>query len=170
MANFNFNKIILGGRLTADPELRQTSNGIPVSSFTIAVSRKMRSRDQQQPQGTPAQPTADFFNCIAWRSNAELVTRYFRKGSAICVIGSLQNRSWVDQQNQKRYATDVVVDEINFVDSKGDNPANGEPGQYQAAPPTNQYSASNYAPPSYASDSDEAAKFEDLQNDDDLPF
>lgn len=166
MANFNFNKVLLGGRLTADPELRQTANGIPVASFTVAVSRKISRAREQQPQGASAQPTADFFNCVAWRAQAEFVTRYFKKASSIFVIGTVQNRTWVDQQNQKHYATDIIVDEVNFVDSKGDN-MTGDSAQYQSAPPTSQY-----APPSYSSDSDEAAKFsEDLQNnDDDLPF
>ena len=94
MANFNLNKIILGGRLTQDPELKQTQSGIAVATFKIAVNRRY-SRDNQQQE-------ADFFNCIAWRSQAEFVSRYFHKGSAICVIGAVQNRSWTDQQNVTR--------------------------------------------------------------------
>lgn len=112
MANFNFNKIILGGRLTADPELKQTQSGIPVVSFTIAVNRRYQPKDAAN-----SQSQADFFNVTAWRANAEFVSRYFHKGSCICVVGSLQNRSWTDQQNVKHYATDVVADEVTFVDS-----------------------------------------------------
>ena len=75
MANFNFNKVILGGRITADPELRTTSSGISVTSFSVAVNRRAsRNSDDQQTQ-------ADFFNVTAWRQLAEFVTRYFRKGS-----------------------------------------------------------------------------------------
>lgn len=160
MANFNFNKVILGGRLTADPELRQTQNGIPVASFTIAVSRRTRSQQDQQQGAMPQQPTADFFNCTAWRVQAEFVTRYFRKASSICVVGTLQNRSWTDQQGAKRISTDIIVDEINFVDSKSDNPMGDTP--YQSAPSMSNYGNNNT--------NDEIAKFEELQNDDDLPF
>ena len=171
MANLNFNKIILGGRLTGDPELRQTPNGIPVASFSVAVSRRNRSQDQQPQQNAAAgqqqQPTADFFNCTAWRQQAEFISRYFRKGSSILLTGTLQNRSWTDQQGQKRFTTDVIVDEVQFVDSKSENSMNAGTQQYQSAPPV---SNSNYNVPSYASDNDEAAKFEDLQSDDDLPF
>lgn len=156
MANFNFNKVILGGRITADPELRQTTSGIPVTSFSVAVNRRPSSSN-------PEQQTADFINCVAWRSTAEFISRYFKKGSSICVVGSLQTRSWTDQQGQKRYATDVVVDEANFVDSKSDNPASRQ----GSAP----YSPESYNPvPSYASSPDSAPKFEEISNDDDLPF
>ena len=115
MANFNFNKAILGGRLTADPELKQTQSGVPVCSFTVAVSRRFQSKnntDQSQPQ-------ADFINVVSWRQQAEFVSRYFRKGSSICVVGQIQTRTWTDNQNQKRYATEVVADEVMFVDAKG---------------------------------------------------
>ena len=154
MANFNFNKVILGGRLTADPELRQTPNGIQVTSFSIAVNRKSSGE----------QSTADFINCVAWRSTAEFISRYFKKGSCICVVGSIQTRTWNDQQGQKRYATEVVVDEASFVDSKGENPASRQGG------------ASSYAPesygsvPSFSGTNDSAPKFEEMSNDDDLPF
>ena len=169
MANFNFNKVILGGRLTADPELRQTSNGIPVASFTIAVSRRVRSQQDQQ-AGQQPQNTADFFNCTAWRQQGEFISRYFRKGSSICVIGSLQNRSWTDQQGVKHYMTDIIVDEANFVDSKSDSPMGDTPG-YQPAPPIQQYAPeSNFSSNRGNDIGDEAAKFEDLQSDDDLPF
>ena len=154
MANFNFNKVILGGRLTADPELRQTPQGISLTTFSIAVNRRFtRSNDGSQ-------PTADFFNCTAWRATAEFITRYFRKGSSICIVGTLQNRSWTDQQTgQKRYATDIVVDEANFVDSSK------EAGYTAAGQTPDVFSA-----PAYSSQEAEAPKFEELSNDDDLPF
>ncbi|MBR5515532.1 MAG: single-stranded DNA-binding protein [Clostridia bacterium] len=151
MANFNFNKVILGGRLTADPELRQTPQGISVTSFSIAVNRPYSKNAEQQ--------QADFINCVAWRSNADFITRYFRKGSSICVTGSLQTRTWTDQQGQKRYATDVVVSEATFVDSRN------ESGFTSAAPVADSYSA-----PAYSSTEEEAPKFEELSSDDDLPF
>ena len=153
MANFNLNKVILGGRLTADPELKQTPNGIPVVTFSIAVNRRFQSKENAQQQ-------TDFFNVTAWRATAEFVSRYFRKGSSICVIGSLQNRTWTDQQGAKRYATDVIADEIQFVDSRGE----GSMG----AQPQGGYAPDAYAP-SYAS-MGSAPKFEEIKTDDDLPF
>lgn len=146
MANFNFNKVILGGRLTADPELRQIPQGVAVTSFDIAVN-KPYSKDKEQ--------QADYFRCVAWRGTAEFISKYFKKGSSICVVGSLQNRSWVDQQSgQKRYATDVMVDEANFVDGKNDNA--------QATAPA-------YTAPAYTAPAD-VPNFETLSDDSELPF
>ena len=82
MSCLNLNRVILAGHITADPELRQTQSGISVTSFSIAVNREYaKDQEQQKP---------DFIDIIAWRQNAEFITRYFKKGSAICVIGSLQ--------------------------------------------------------------------------------
>ena len=111
----NINKIVLGGRLTSDVELRQTPQGTSVVTFAIAVNRK----------GKDAQ--ADFINCQAWRQTAEIISKHFKKGSAICVTGSIQNRTWTDQQGNKRYATDIVVDEAFFVDSKSESAPNPAP-------------------------------------------
>ncbi len=164
MANFNFNKVILGGRLTGDPELKTTQSGISVTSFTVAVNRRFAGGADQQPQ-------ADFINVVAWRQQAEFVSRYFRKGSSICVVGSLQTRSWTDQNGQKRYATEVVADEINFVDAKGENPAarQGGAAPYGAAPAA-PYTPASYGGSSYAGASDNAPRFEEMSNEDDLPF
>ncbi|MBQ1847144.1 MAG: single-stranded DNA-binding protein [Clostridia bacterium] len=150
MANFNFNKVILGGRLTADPELKKTQNGdISVCSFTIAVNRRF-SRANEQPQ-------ADFINCVAWRQQAELLAKYFRKGSSVCVVGSIQTRSWTDNQGAKRYATEVIVDEIQFVDSKSDGSAREfSPDSVPQAPAYSTLDAGE-------------TKFEEV-DDDDLPF
>jgi len=117
MANFNFNRVILGGRLTADPELKTTPSGIPVCTFLIAVNRNYKVADGK---------TADFFNVTAWRQTAEFVTRYFRKGSGICVEGQLQTRNWVDNQGQKRFATDIMAEEVHFVDALKDSPLGRE--------------------------------------------
>ena len=113
MANFNFNKVIIGGRLTTDPELKTTAAGVCVTTITVAVNRKRYSKDSEQ--------QADFINVTVWRQQAELVSKYFHKGSSICIVGSLQTRSWTDNNGVKRYATDVVADEVNFVDSKGES-------------------------------------------------
>ena len=153
MANFNFNRVMLGGRLTADPELKQTQSGIPVASFSIAVNRRFGSKDANQPQ-------ADFFNVTAGRTQAEFVSRYFKKGSSIFVVGTIQNRSWTDQQGVKRYATDIVADEISFVDSRNEGPAAGQ----------GQYTPDAYTTPSYSTPADSAPRFEEIKGDDDLPF
>jgi single-strand DNA-binding protein len=118
MASFNFNQVILGGRISSDVEVKQTPNGVSVCSFSIAVNRKP-SKD--------GQTHADFFNCTAWRNTAEFIGKYFNKGSSICVVGSIQNRSWTDNNGQKRYATDIIVDEASFVDSKNNAEGNSAP-------------------------------------------
>ncbi|MCD7783220.1 MAG: single-stranded DNA-binding protein [Firmicutes bacterium] len=157
MANFNLNKVILGGRLTADPELRMAGE-IPVTSFSIAVNRRYQSKRQDGQQAT-----TDFINCTAWRSNAEFITRYFHKGSSICVVGQIQTRSWTDQQGQKRYATDVLVDEAYFVDSKGEGGGSASG-----------YGGDSYGAPTYSGGGQPTAtaapKFEEISDDDDLPF
>lgn len=108
MSNFNFNKVIIGGRLTADVELKTTQSGVSVTSFSIAVNRK------------GADKKTDFIDVIAWRQTAEFISRYFRKGSSICIVGNLQKREWTDKNGQKRYATEVIAEEASFVDSKSD--------------------------------------------------
>ena len=153
MSSLNLNKVVLCGRMTADPELKQTANGTAVVSFTLAVNRRFQSKSAD---GTQAQQ-ADFISVVAWRQTAEFISRYFRKGSALCITGSIQTRSWQDQQGQKRYATEVVADEAMFVDSKTDGTAGG-------------YSADTYNAPAYSSSPASAPKFEELKTDDDLPF
>ena len=111
MSNLNLNKVVLSGRLTSDVELKQTQNGIAVATFTLAVNRRAV---QGKPQET------DFINCQAWRKTAEFISQYFGKGDAICVTGAIQTRSWNDNNGNKRFATEVVVDEAMFVDSRSD--------------------------------------------------
>lgn len=137
MANFNLNKVILGGRLTADPELKQTPQGVAVTSFSIAVNRK----------GKEAQ--ADFINCVAWRQTADFICRFFKKGSSICISGSVQTRSYEDKQGVKRTVTEIIADEAYFVDSKGDG------GASEQGAPT--FTAAQ-------------ANFEEVEQDEDLPF
>ena len=156
MSNFNFNKVILGGRLTADPELKQTTSGVAMVSFKIAVNRRYSGKDAQQQE-------ADFFNVTAWRSTAEFVARYFKKGSAICVVGSIQNRSYTDQQGQRRIFTDIVADEVQFVDSRS------EGGSYENVQQGG-YTPDAYSTPSFSSTANSAPNFEEVASDDDLPF
>ena len=148
MANFNFNKVMLGGRLTADPENKQTETGISVTRFTIAVNRRY---------GKDASQQADFFNVTAWRATGDFVSKFFKKGSSIFVVGTIQNRSWTDADGNKRYATDIVADEVSFVDSRSENSAG-------------QYTPDSYSEPSFSSSAADAPKFEEIKGDDDLPF
>ena len=111
MANLNLNEVILCGRLTAAPELKTTPTGISVCSFTLAVNRKYSKEGEQ---------IADFINCVAWRNTAEFISKYFKKGSSLCVMGEIQTRNYTDQNGNKRYVTEVLVDDARFVDSKND--------------------------------------------------
>ena len=154
MSALNLNKVVLAGRITADPELKQTTTGVSVLSFTLAVNRRFSKNEQGEQQ-------SDFISMVAWRQTAEFISKYFRKGSAICVTGSIQTRSWQDNQGQKRYATEVVVDEAMFVDSRS------ESGNAQG----NSYMPDAYnATPAYSSNAGAAPNFEELNTDDDLPF
>lgn len=173
MANFNLNKVILGGRLTADPELKTTQSGVSVTTFSVAVTRRFGGKEGEQPQ-------ADFINVTAWRQTAEFVTRFFRKGSSICVVGSIQTRSWEDQQGQKRFATEVVADEAYFVDSKGDaNPAQAPRAANSQTSGNNGSVVKMYSygdvgqqnmMPNPAPYSGNAPKFEDVADDEELLF
>lgn len=161
MANFNLNKVILGGRLTADPELKTTPSGVSVVNFTIAVNRRVKVQD--------GEAQADFLNVTAWGKTAEFITRFFRKASSICIFGSIQNRSWVAQDGSKKYATQIIADEAYFVDSKSeeiraDNPDAGYSGVQSAPMPD----ATVYVPEAYMQSG--GVKFEEIGNDDELPF
>lgn len=107
------NKVILMGRLTQDPEMRQTTTGKSVCSFRLAVNRRF-SRQGEQDQ-------ADFFPVSAWEKTAEFCNSYFRKGQQVAVIGRVQNRSWNDDQGNKRTITEIIADEVFFADSKKDS-------------------------------------------------
>lgn len=106
MANLNLNKTILGGRLTATPELKQTPNGTSVCSFSLAISR---SKEE-----------TDFIDCVAWKHTAEFIAKYFKRGSSLLIEGSLRKRAWTDKNGEKRYTTEVIVDKGYFVDSKNE--------------------------------------------------
>jgi single-strand DNA-binding protein len=137
MANFNINKVILGGRLTADVELKATPNGVAVCRFTIATNR--RGKDAQ----------TDFIDCVAWRQTAEFVSKYFAKGSSICIVGTIQKRVYKDKDGNNRSAVEVIADEALFVDSKSDA------GQAEQTP---------------TFDAGNTPNFEDIAADEPLPF
>ncbi len=118
------NKVILIGRLTKDPELKYTASNTAVCTFTIAVDRRFKSDNQ---------PSADFIPVVAWRQTAEFIAKYFAKGNRIAITGQIQVRSWDDQEGKKHYATEVIVDDAEFVESKrqdngyGSSPLPDEP-------------------------------------------
>lgn len=105
------NRAILQGRLVADPELRHTQSGTAVATFRIACDRDFKSKD-------PNAQNADFINIVAWRNNAEFISRYFTKGSMILVDGRIQTRDYTDNNGQRRYVTEVVADNVNFAGSR----------------------------------------------------
>ena len=111
-----FNLVVLSGRLTADPELKTTSNGVSVCSFTIAVDRRHKQGEERQ---------ADFINIVAWRSTAEFISKYFSKGSMIGIEGSIQTRRYQDKDGNNRTAFEVVANNAQFMDSKRQE-SNGE--------------------------------------------
>jgi single-strand DNA-binding protein len=104
------NKAILMGRLTRDPEMRTTSSQVPVCTFTLAVDRRFKNASGER--------QADFIPIVAWRQQAEFCAKYFRKGSRMIVVGSIQTRSWDDTEGKRHSVTEVIADEIHFADSK----------------------------------------------------
>ena len=119
-----FNLVVLTGRLTADPELKTTTNGIPVTTFSIAVNRNYRAGEEQQ---------TDFINIVAWRQRAEFITKYFKKGSMIGIEGSIQTRRYQDKSGNNRTAFEVVVNNAQFVESKRDGAGSNEPAAFSNA-------------------------------------
>lgn len=150
----DLNKVILMGHMTADPELKQTTSGISVCSFSIGVNRRYSKQDQ-------GQQSVDFINIVAWRQQAEFVSRYFKKGSSIVICGSIQTRKWTDNNGQARYATEVVADEISFGAPAAQNGQGDRPAQQS-------YTPSAYGNPTY--NSADSANFEEIPGDDSLPF
>ena len=120
------NKVQLVGRLTKDPEVKNTSNQIPFCSFTLAVDRRFKDQNGQR--------QADFINCVAWRQTASFIGSYFHKGSRIGVCGSIQTRTYDDNNGQKVYITEVIVEEAEFVESQNNQTQNQSQSQRPVAP------------------------------------
>ena len=153
------NKVILIGRLTKDPELRYTSTDIPVVQFVLAVNRAFSRNGERQ---------ADFINCVAWRNLADNLSKYMKKGSQICVEGQIQVRNFEDNGGVKRYVTEVICDNIHFLESKGSRSESG----YSGYNDIDQYDIPQSKPKQEFADED---PFKDIQNafgvsSDDLPF
>ena len=132
------NKVFLMGNLTKEPEFKTTASGTSVATFSIAVGRRFAKQGDEV--------TADFFNIVAWKKTAEFVSQYFTKGSSIVVIGTVQNRSWTDNNGQKRYTTEIIADECYFAGNK-------ETNEQTETQPTST-----------------APQFEELSTEEDLPF
>ena len=129
------NHIVIMGRLTRDPELRRTTSGIAVASFSVAVDRDFGGRDGGERE-------TDFIDCVAWRSTGEFVSKYFTKGSMIVVSGRLQIRNWNDKDGNKRRSAEVVADNVYFGESKRSSEGNS----YSQG---NSYGGGNYGGSSY---------------------
>ena len=103
------NNVVLTGRLSRDPEIKQTQSGVSVCNFCIAVDRQYKSGEEK---------ICDFINCVAWRGTADFVSKYFHKGDGIGVTGSIQTRKWVTESGENRYATEVLCQQVSFLDGK----------------------------------------------------
>ena len=135
------NNVTLMGRLTAAPELKQTTSGATVTSFCIAVDRRFQPKEGEK--------QADFINCVAWRNTAEFITKYFSKGDMIAVTGEIQTRKYKDSNDNNRVAVEVIIDNASFCGGK--NNANGGAELSASDPLQND-------------------GFTELSNDDELPF
>lgn len=155
------NTVVLVGRLTKDPELRRTNNDIAVVQFTIAVNRTFQNKAGER--------EADFINCVAWRAQAENLAKFMRKGSQIGIEGRIQTRNYDDQNGVRKYVTEIVCDNIHFLEPKSSSRGDS----YNGFGDTSSYDVPEYR----EKPQQERSKnpFEDIKNDfdisnDDLPF
>lgn len=157
-----FNKVILMGRLVADPELRQTPSNISVCRFTVAVDRPYSSANG-------GEKTADFINIVAWRQQAEFVSKYFSKGKMAIVEGALHNNNYTDANGVKHYSCEVQADRVSFGESKSASAANSS-GNFQQP----DFSGSEPAPAKQQSAEPvqigDLGEFEEILSDGDVPF
>ncbi len=122
------NNTCLVGRLTRDPELRHTANNIAVANFTVAINRPFKTEDGES--------EADFINCVAWRDRAENTAKFCRKGDMIGVVGRLQTRSYDDNEGNRRFITEVVCENVQFLEPKKDDTAKEQPTPSKPKPET----------------------------------
>lgn len=142
------NSVTIMGRLTTTPELKQTQSGVSVTSFCVAVDRKY------QPQGQ--EKKTDFIDVVAWRSTADFICKYFKKGSMIGIEGEIQTRTYTDQDGKNRKATEILANNVSFCESKAS--AENQGGSERAV-----NGVAAYGMPT-------DAEFEELPTDNDLPF
>ena len=169
------NKVILMGRLTRDPEFRQTTSGIPVTRFSIAISRQFANKQTGERE-------ADFVDCVAWRQTAEFVSRYFNKGSMILVEGQLRNDNYTDNNGVKHYRMNVMVDNVSFCESKGASQGGGDYSGQQGGYQQNSGYGGGYqnapapaaprpaAPAQDALSIGDIGEFEEILSDGEVPF
>ncbi|MDO1604876.1 single-stranded DNA-binding protein [Lactobacillus sp. YT155] len=158
------NRVVLVGRLTRDPDLRYTANGAAVGSFTIAVNRQFTNQQGER--------EADFINCVIWRKSAENFANFTKKGSLVGIDGRLQSRSYENQQGQKVYVTEVVVDNFSLLESKSatENRPSSNPAANNV--PNNNNNTNNKPENTFESQADPFADNSQSIDisDDDLPF
>lgn len=156
-----YNKVIMMGRIVNDLELKTTPSGVSVLSFRIAVDRRFQTKGEER--------KSDFFNVVAWRNEAEFISRYFAKGRMILVEGELQTRSYTDKNGNPAYVTEIIVDRATFTGEKalqqGSSPYQSYPGNAPA--PSHPAEATNTAP---AVSQGSAGDFTETADDDDYPF
>lgn len=155
------NRVILMGRITQDLEIRQTQGGISVLSFTVAVGRGyVRQGEERQ---------TDFINCVAWRQQAEFISKYFAKGRMIALEGNLRTKTYDDKNGTKHYVTEVFVDSVSFTGEKSQNSgsSNYAPSYSQSVP---QRQEPAYKEPASSFDVGNMDDFEEILSDDGVPF
>lgn len=143
------NKVFIMGNISTEIECKQTTNGTSVCSFNVAVNRYTKD---------PTEKKVDYLTVVAWSQKAEFVSRYFKKGQAIIVVGRLENREWSDKQGNKRISTEIIAEEISFAGNReSSTEAKNQP-----------YTPTAYATPAFASNNQ--AQFEEIPGDESLPF
>lgn len=160
----SINSVVLMGRLTADPSIKQTQSGISVVSFTVAVDRNYKSGEEKQ---------ADFINCTAWRSTADFVSKWWHKGDPIALTGRIQTRKWQTEDGQNRYATEVDCDNVSFVPKtkQADGAQNGSGCSFNTFAGSGYGGAQSVNSGSFAETESNANEFAELKEDDgELPF
>ena len=159
-----FNRVILMGRLTRDPELRTTPSGVSVCTFSIAVDRRFQTKGEEK--------KTDFFNIVAWRQTGEFVSHYFKKGNMILVEGELQTRQYTNKDGINVNVTEIMAEQVCFTGEKtgnggsGSYSSSGDPGYGTPPPESNSRSSSSPAP---SENSAPAADFSSADSDD-YPF
>ena len=148
------NKVVLLGRLTKDPETKTTNNDVTITRYTLAVNRPWKKDGEQQ---------ADFINCLAFNKTAEFANKYFRKGQQVAIVGRIQTRSWEDDNGNRRYATEALVEEQHFADSKKDSNGGGWASVGDQKQPTAEYKQEKLGGQAYY-------PIDEGVEDDDLPF
>jgi single-strand DNA-binding protein len=151
-----FNKVILAGRLTKNPESTSTPSGVLVTRFTLAVNRRFQKQGEEK--------KADFINIVSFNKTAEFVAKYFGKGKGIIVVGRLENREWQDKQGNKRISTEIIAEEVTFCDGA----EKSEPTV--SAPPKGNVPYMPSAYTSYPTDNFASSQVLEVPNTDDLPF